>query len=148
MLRRLSSAPRTRHELAVDLAKRGIPDPVIEAVLDRFTEVHLIDDASFARMWVESRHRSKGMARTVLRQELRRKGVVDEDIDAALLQVSDEAERERARALVDRKLPSLARYDAATQCRRLSSMLMRRGFPGALASSVVRDAVGEFSDSS
>ena len=97
-------------------------------------------------MWVESRHRSKGMARPVLRQELRRKGVPDDAIDVALEQVSDEDEVARARVLVERKRASLARYDRETQARRLASMLMRRGFSGAVAASVVRDELGDLSD--
>lgn len=138
VLRRLSAAPRTRHELEDDLLARGIPQDVTTAVLDRFTEVHLIDDESYARMWVESRHRSRGTARSVLRQELRRKGVDDAFIDEALTLVDDEAELVRARALVERKLPSLARYETTAQTRRLMNMLMRRGYSSGVAMSAVR----------
>lgn len=148
VLRRLELAPRTRHELAVTLRERGVPQEVADAVLDRFVEVGLIDDAEFARSWVESRHRSRGAARPVLRQELRRKGVADALIDEALGQLTAEGESERARALVHRKLPSLSRYDDATKARRLSSMLMRRGYSGGTAATVVREAIGEFSDAS
>lgn len=146
VLRRLTAAPRSRAELASDLAKRGVPDDVATDVLDRFEELRLIDDVEFARMWVESRHRSKGIARPVLRQELRRKGVPDEAIEAALAQVTDDDERARARALVDRRLVALARHDPQTQARRLTSLLVRRGFSGGLASTVVRDALGEVSE--
>ena len=146
VLRRLSAAPRTRAELSTDLAKRGVPEDVAREVLDRFEDVHLIDDAAFAHLWVESRHRGKGVARSVLRQELRRKGVDDDTIAAALQQVSDESEADRARALVERKLPSLARYDRATQERRLASLLMRRGYSGGLAGTVVRDVLGGVSE--
>ena len=38
----------------------------------------LVDDEAFARSWVESRQRSRGLARRALAQELRRKGVDDE----------------------------------------------------------------------
>ena len=123
-----------------------MPEGVAHEVLERFAELRLIDDAEFARMWVESRHRTKGVARSVLRQELRRKGVDDALIAAALEQVSDDDERDRARQLVERKLPSLARYDAATQARRLGSLLMRRGFPSGVATSVVKEVVGAVSD--
>jgi regulatory protein len=68
VLRRLSATPRTRRELHDDLRRRGIPDDVSERVLDRFVEVGLIDDAQFARQWAECRQRTKGSARSVLRQ--------------------------------------------------------------------------------
>ncbi|HEY2306223.1 MAG TPA: regulatory protein RecX, partial [Streptosporangiaceae bacterium] len=65
-LRLLTAGPRTRAQLATALRKRRIPDEVAEAVLSRFTEVGLIDDAAFARAWVESRHHSRGLARRAL----------------------------------------------------------------------------------
>ncbi|MGB0244530.1 MAG: hypothetical protein ACPGCP_05750, partial [Candidatus Nanopelagicales bacterium] len=55
LLRRLSSAPRTRHELREDLHKRGADPDASERVLDRFEEVGLVDDVAFTRLWVESR---------------------------------------------------------------------------------------------
>lgn len=116
------------------------------AVLDRFEEVGLIDDVEFARMWVDSRHRSKGLARSVLRQELRRKGVDDAVINAALEQLSDEGERERASQIVQRKLPALARYDTATQARRIGSLLVRRGYSQSVAVSVTREVLASVTD--
>ena len=59
----LSVAPRTRTQLAAALRRRGIPADAAEAVLARFTDVGLIDDAAFARAWVESRHHSRGLSR-------------------------------------------------------------------------------------
>ena len=44
-------------------------------MLDRFTEVGLIDDAAFARAWVSSRQAGRGLARRALSAELRAKGV-------------------------------------------------------------------------
>ena len=79
LLRRLTASPRTRTELRTDLLRRGIPEVVADRVLDRFVDVGLIDDAAFAQQWVESRQRTRGSARSVLRQELRAKGVDDAD---------------------------------------------------------------------
>ncbi|HEY2549515.1 MAG TPA: RecX family transcriptional regulator, partial [Streptosporangiaceae bacterium] len=57
----LTSAPRTRAELAAALSRRGIPEEAAEEVLGRFTDAGLIDDATFASAWVESRHHSRGL---------------------------------------------------------------------------------------
>src|SRR5688500_10025270 len=51
-LRALTGAPKTRSQLADLLAAKDIPDDAAETVLNRFTEVGLIDDAAFARAWV------------------------------------------------------------------------------------------------
>jgi regulatory protein len=134
-------APRTRHELQDDLIKRGIPDDVVERVLDRFTEVGLIDDTEYAAMWVTSRQRTRGSARSVLRQELRRKGVGDDETESALATISSEDEAERARALVDRKLAAMGVVDEKAVGRRLTNMLVRRGYAPGLAYATVRDAL-------
>ena len=44
-LKRLDRRANTRGELADILDSKGVPEPVREAVLDRLTEVGLIDDA-------------------------------------------------------------------------------------------------------
>ena len=143
VLRRLNAMARTRKDLYDDLIAREIPEEAANAVLDRFTELGLINDAQYAEMFVASRQRSRGTAKPVLRQELRRKGVPDDEIIAALEEITSEEEYERARVLVEKKLPSLARYDLAIQQRRVMNLLMRRGYNGAVASCVVREVIAE-----
>ncbi len=143
LLRRLDSAPRTRAELATTLRERNVPDEVAVRVLDRFEEVGLIDDQVFARMWVESRHRGRNLSARALRGELRRKGVPDAMIDDALSQVSAEDELAAARDVAVRKARSVAGLPRATQVRRLSGVLARKGYGPGLASQVVREVLNE-----
>jgi regulatory protein len=140
-LRALTGAPKTRAQLAELLAKRGVPDDAAEAVLDRFAEVGLIDDAAFARAWVSSRQAGRGLARRALSAELRAKGVEPEVAAEAVAAVDDEDERDAARRLVDRKLGSMRRLDRTTATRRLMGMLARKGYNGGLAAAVIRDAL-------
>lgn len=146
LLRRLESAPRTRHELRDLLLSRGVPEDVADRVLDRFCDVGLINDAEYARMWVDSRHRTRGSARSVLRQELRRKGIDAELAEAALEQIDTEDERERARDLVRVKARGLTRLDPAARTRRLVGMLQRRGYSAGVAYAVVREEVPDVGD--
>jgi regulatory protein len=141
VLRKLTAAPRTRAQLADDLARRAVPDEVATKVLDRFTEVGLIDDRAFADSWVRTRHAQRGLSRRALAHELRNKGVADELVDEAVAEVDDDDERRAAEELVARRLPALARFDRQTQLRRLVGMLARKGYPGGLAMQVVRAAV-------
>ena len=85
-LRLLTVAPRTQAQLADALRRRGVPDDAAAAVLTRFAEVKLIDDAMFARAWVDSRHHGRGLASRALGAELRQRGVPQDDIQAALSQ--------------------------------------------------------------
>jgi regulatory protein len=61
-LRLLTAAPRSRAQLAAELRRRRVPAEAAEAVLGRFADAGLIDDAAFARAWVESRHHSRGLS--------------------------------------------------------------------------------------
>jgi len=140
-LRALTGAPKTRQQLADLLAQRGVPEEAAETVLERFTEVGLIDDAAYARAWVSSRQAGRGLARRALSAELRAKGV-DPDVAAeAVLAVDDEDERAAARRLVDRKVGAMRRLDRATATRRLMGMLARKGYNGGLAAAIVREAL-------
>jgi regulatory protein len=140
-LRALTGAPKTRQQLAELLTRRGIPDDAAETVLDRLTEVDLIDDAAFARAWVNSRQAGRGLARRALSAELRAKGVDSETAAVAVQEVDDDDERAAARRLVERKLPGMRRLDRMTATRRLMGMLARKGYGGGMSAAVVREAL-------
>jgi regulatory protein len=140
-LRALTGAPKTRQQLADLLAQRDVPEGAAEAVLDRFTEVGLIDDAAFARAWVSSRQAGRGLARRALSAELRAKGVEPEVAAEAVGEVDDDDERAAARRLVERRARAMRRLDRATATRRLMGMLARKGYSGGLAAAVVREVL-------
>ena len=138
----LTFAPRTRAQLAVALRKRGIPEGVADEVLARFADVGLIDDAAFARSWVESRHYSRGLAGRALSAELKQRGVAADEIRAALdEQLSPDAEIAAARRLVERRIPATRGLPADQRTRRLAGMLARKGYPPGLAYRVIREAL-------
>ena len=142
LLDQLTGRARSRHELENKLRARGVPEEVASRLLDRFGEVGLVDDAAFARQWVESRQGSRGLARRALAEELRRKGIDTEVAREALDELDPGTEEDTARALVRKKLPSMRRLDRATATRRLAGMLARKGYPAGLAFAVVRQELG------
>ena len=145
VLRQLTSSAKSRLQLSRKLAERNIPEDVAEAVLDRFQEVRLIDDAEFADMWVRSRSQSRKLAKGALRRELSEKGIDPETAAGALEQLSDADEEEAARRLVERKLRAgtdlsdRAERDKIT--RRLASMLARKGYQPSQAFRVVGEVI-------
>jgi regulatory protein len=140
-LRALTGTAKTRKQLADLLATKGVPDEAASAVLDRFAEVGLIDDAAFAAAWVSSRQSGRGLARRALASELRAKGVDGDLAAAAVAEVDPQDEWDSARRLVERKMPSMRRLDRVTAERRLMGMLARKGYGGGLAGYVVREAL-------
>jgi regulatory protein len=140
-LRLLTAEPRTRAQLAEALRRRRVPEEAATAVLGRFAEVGLIDDATFASAWVESRHHGRGLARRALAAELDQRGIERGDIQAAVARLSPETEAATARELVERKLPSLQGQSAQARARKLVGLLARKGYPPGLAYRVVREAL-------
>ena len=140
-LRLLTARARTRAELEGQLAKRGYPDDVSQRVLDRLTQVGLIDDADFAEQWVRSRRANAGKGKRALAAELRTKGVNNDVITAALDGIDAGAERQRAEKLVRDRLrrEKLGDDDDAKIARRLVGMLARRGYSQTMAFDVVKD---------
>lgn len=147
-LRLLTMAPRTRAQLAEALRKREVPEEAAEAVLERFSEVGLIDDEAFAAAWVSSRHAGRGLARRALASELRHRGVDEDTVKEAVEQLDPEQEVETARRLVARKLSATRGLETAVRTRRLAGMLARKGYGPGLAFRVVREALeGEEAES-
>ncbi|HVY10318.1 MAG TPA: regulatory protein RecX [Mycobacteriales bacterium] len=125
------------------MARRGVPQDVADSVLERFADVGLIDDTAFAQAWVDSRHHGRGLGRRALAAELRRKGVDDETAAEALAGVSTDDEVAAARALVRRRLPSMASLPSDVATRRLVAMLGRKGFGASLAYRVVTEEIAD-----
>jgi regulatory protein len=140
-LRQLAAGPRTRAQLATALRKQRIPDEVAESVLSRFAEVGLIDDAAFARAWVESRHHGRGLARRALSAELRQRGIPDGEVRSAVSLLGPQDELAAARRLVAKRAPSTRGKPMPARARQLMGMLARKGYPAALAAQVVREAL-------
>jgi len=140
-LRLLTARARTRAELEGQLAKRGYPYDVSKRVLDRLTQVGLIDDADFAEQWVRSRRANAGKGKRALAAELRTKGVDNDVIMAALDGIDAGAERQCAEKLVRDRLrrEKLGDDDDAKIARRLVGMLARRGYSQTMAFDVVKD---------
>jgi regulatory protein len=135
-LRRLDARARSEAELTGDLIRRGVTPQTTARVVARLAEVGLVDDAEFARQWVESRQGAKNLSRLRLRQELRAKGVA-ESVIAQALETEAEDEDEVALEFARRKARTMATLDDAAFQRRLAGQLARRGFPEPVVRRVV-----------
>lgn len=149
MGRLLARRPRSVHEIRESLERREVPEPIADAVIDRLTATDLLDDAAFARAWVDSRRRTKHLGRTALAQELRARGVAQRHIDAALDPLTEDDEEAAARHLARERLrrdrDALRRSgggeDQARIARRLDAFLRRKGYAPALCLHVVRSEI-------
>lgn len=141
VLRQLAMAPRSRAQLEGKLAAKGVEPGVAKAVLDRFTEVGLVDDEAYAEVLVRSQQQSRGLSKRGLAHELRKKGVDPEIAADALSAVDPEDERARAEELVRTRLRRMHGLPKDVQMRRLGGMLARKGYPADLSYAVIRDCI-------
>ena len=128
ILRRLTLAPRTRAELERTLRERNVPDEVSVRMLDRFTELGLIDDTAYASMFTESRRQRDGWSRRAIAAKLRERGVPREVAEDALSGIDSDEEFATALSLGRRRWDRTAGLDPAVRQRRLAGMLARRGY--------------------
>src|SRR6478672_6285867 len=124
-LRLLAMSQRSEKELRDRLKKRGFRKAALEAAVTRVREMGYLNDAAYARFFVESRQASTPRSRRALSFELERKGV---DRDVAASSVEEVSDADSAYRAVQRRLRSLQKLDRATFTRRLGSFLGSRGF--------------------
>ena len=110
-----------------------ISDDNIAKVLDRLLEKGYLDDAKFARFYVENRHQRQGISPRRLEQELRKKGLSSELIAEALAS-SPRDESAELEKLIRKKR---ARYSDD----KLKAYLLRQGF----SYSAISDALEAYS---
>ncbi len=142
-LRQLETKPRTVRELHETLCGRGIPSEVADEVVARFVEVGLLDDHAYARLWVESRIRTRGLGVASLRRELRSHKVPDEIIDEVLADVDAEDAMQAAVVQVRGRVARCSLPLGPKDERRLVSFLMRRGHGLDAARTAIAAAVDE-----
>lgn len=157
----LEVRPRSVEEVRRRLRDAGYRDDLVDGAVERLAALGYLDDAAFARAWVESRDRARPRGARALRDELRRMGVAAEDVEAALAAreatatgaAEDDAslrpaageratsrssdEEAAARLLARRGGPLLREVDPRKRRAKAYSLLARNGFDP----EVCRDAV-------
>jgi regulatory protein len=128
---------RSIAEVRRRLGQAGYRTELVDPAIERLTELGILDDATFARTWIESRDRARPRGEIVLRRELALKGVdrgiIDELLDARRDEGAaatgggvDLAAAERLLARHERALARVS--DPRSRRRRAYALLARNGF--------------------
>lgn len=147
----LEARARSVGEVRRRLTQAGYRNELIEGAIARLTELGMLDDASFARAWIESRDRARPRGERALSDELRIRGVDREVIVAALgdrrdasLEAGDDDDDQRPSAdeaaaarLLERNARMLARVaDPRARRQRAYALLARNGFDPGICSTL------------
>ena len=124
----LAGRARSRREMEERLLRSGYRPCTVEMVLYKLEREHLLNDADFARQWVEARSGRK-LGRSRIAQELRRKGIDADEAEEALSAIGEDAQLADAIALAE-KAAARAKSDEDPRktYQRIAAMLARRGF--------------------
>lgn len=134
----LEARSRSIVEVRRRLTGAGYRPDLIESAITRLTELGMLDDATFARSWVESRDRARPRGERAIREELRLKGIDRETTEAVLedrraAADGDDGPGHPDRAAADRLLARHARAlarvaDPRQRRQRAYALLARNGF--------------------
>jgi regulatory protein len=127
-------------EMASYLASRDFDGGEVELECERLLGVGLLDDFALASTLVRTLRDRKGLGRSSITAELRRRRIDQAAIEEALDEVDDD-ELERAILIAQKRAPQLRSLDATTAKRRLGAFLQRKGYSGSVISTAVSRAL-------
>jgi regulatory protein len=122
------------------LIGREFDESIVDEEIERLESVGLLDDDSLAETLVRTLRDRKGLGRSALTAELRRRHVDGDAIEEAMGSLDDD-ELERATAIAVKRAPQLRSLDLVTAKRRLGAFLMRKGYSGSVISTAVQRAL-------
>jgi regulatory protein len=143
VLRSLERRSFARFDLGRRLRRKGHPVAAVEAALEQAAALGLLDDAAFARNYVQTRT-ARGRGPSRLAADLMAMGVERSLIDRAIAaEWSEETDRSSVpRKLAEARAARLRGLPVAVRRRRVLAYLARRGFTGHDVSQMVGQVVG------
>lgn len=139
----LAARARSKREIEQKLLLAGYRPCTVEMVIYKLQRENLLDDSDFARQWVESRQHHK-LGRSRIAQELRRKGVSQEDAEDAMSIIEDEDQLSGAVALATKAAARIKPdEDIRKATNRIAAMLARRGYSWDITKEAIRQAVSD-----
>ena len=142
--RRAYSEKRLRDKLR----QKKYPEGDIEQIIKYCLERKFLNDLEYAKSFIRTRLSLRPRGQRVLRLELLKRGISDENIKEALASkdTNQASEVELARRLVEQKRFQYAGIDEQTRNRRLFALLARRGFSISIIKEVINDIATEEAD--
>ncbi len=142
----LSFRSRSAEEMRDYLTRKGCSPELAAAVLTRLEEEGYLNDTRFCREWVENRSTFRPRGVSLIKAELRQKGIANETIESTLAQ-ADLQESELALKAARRVAGRYTALPQETFRLRLGAFLQRRGFSYGVVSSVLNHIWNETQNS-
>ena len=138
VLKFLSFRPRSEFEINEYMLRKGWDEETRKKIMEKLKNLQLIDDEAFARQWLASRTHFRPEGKSLVKKELRKKGIKREIIDQLLQDERGSATEEiLAEKYARKKMERLKSLPVLVAKRRLFSALLMRGFDNEIAKTVV-----------
>ncbi len=132
-IRFLVPRPRSIRETKNYLRKKNFPDSIIEKTINKLIKEDLLNDKTFACMFVENREKFRPRSKFALICELKAKGIDENIIDNAIKNID---EMKSAIAAIEPKLRIWQNYSNKDLSKKIFNFLKNRGFSYEISSSV------------
>lgn len=136
--RYLGTRERTVAEVQERLIRAGVGSGELAAVIEELVHLGSLDDARYARLFVEDKRVLEGWGKGRISRELTRRGVSRSLIDAALTGAGEDdgTELERAVTVLQRRFGGP--FSDRRERERALGVLLRKGYDSELALDAVR----------
>ncbi len=139
----LAVRARSKREIEQNLLKAGYRPCTVEMVIYKLERERILNDADFARLWVESRSTHK-LGRRRIAQELRQKGISAEEAEEALSDLDEDDQLAGAIALVEKAAARIKPgEDQRKATQRIAAMLARRGYSWDLSKAAIQQVMSD-----
>ncbi|KKQ34095.1 MAG: Regulatory protein RecX [Microgenomates group bacterium GW2011_GWA2_37_6] len=145
-LRFLSYRPRSKKEVLDYLKKKATKSPslteeIIAQIIEKLKSYKFIDDADFAKFWIEQRIKFKHKPMRVIEFELKQKGIDREIIDEILSRFDERKDLDlgSAKKLAEKKLDFYRGLDSKKRQEKVMGYLLRKGFNYEIVKKVLLD---------
>ena len=119
------------NEIEKILRDKDFDEEAIDQVVQKLKEMDLLNDLRFAKAWIHDRDLFLPRGEYLLKRELEEKGVSSQDIQTALserVELNPNIEEEMALKVLESKSGRYSKTDDLKQKKRMSDLLLRRGF--------------------
>lgn len=140
LLRFAMVRPRSKKEVTDYFRRKKVHESMHEKLLEKLKHLELLDDAKFAKWWIDQRANFKPKPKRILIQELRIKGIGKEIIDEILGEEIVDEEK-MARELLEKKAYKWRNLPARESRQKISQYLAGKGFSWDIIEKVTRKMV-------
>jgi len=129
-IRYLSFRPRSEKEIRDYLKKKNANEKTIGLIVEKLKEYKFLDDAEFARRFIEQRIKIKPKAWRIIKLELIRKGISKEIIETIILedQAPEINDGETALKLAEKRIERLKNEPRQKQYEKMFRYLASKGY--------------------